>query len=90
MVADFPGARVKLPLEPEQSLKGWLPQLTVSRVPVESVTVIPLTTTPGGVGEFVLLVILASCRFTVTEMGLPLASVVLHCLARAKHPLGAM
>jgi len=80
MVADFPGARVRLPLEPEQSLAGWLPQLTVSVVPVESVTVMPLTTT------FAVLVILASCKFTVTEMGLPLASVVLHCLARAKHP----
>ena len=79
MVADFPGARVKLPLEPEQSLAGWLPQLTVS-VANESVTVIPLTTT------FAVFMILASCRFTVTEMGLPLASVVLHCLARAKHP----
>jgi len=56
--------------------------VTVS--PAESVTVIPLTIT------FAVFMTLASCIPTVTVMGLPLVSVVLHCLARTKHPLGAM
>jgi hypothetical protein len=78
----LPGAKIRLPLLPEQALGAWAPQLVVMVAAGVSVTVIWLTCT-------VALLVTVPLNDTVIERGLPLAIAVEHDLVRPNFPDGA-